>query len=1010
MGIPEIDRRTKEDILRAIAAKAAAYTPEWRYDRENPDLGGALAAVYAELFAQTLKRFNRVPEKNMAAFFDRMNIRLLPALPAEGFVRFGLAGSVETGEEVPAGTPLLADAQSEESGTAVFETADDVFVTPAEPRQIFTVCGAADAIVRCFDGRSETREPFCLFDLRAENLQRHALYLAQEAVLDVTGGAAITVELTPGHQRDLPGEVGRALTDPARAVWEYSCGGSWQSFSACTLEGSRVRLELEERKLPVTAARQEGLEERRWLRLRLLPGARVPDIALRQIRVSAENRGLKATQVNASGADQDIHQFFPFGERLGLFDEVYLGCGEALNKRGAELEMTFNLDFVPVPVDYTPGDVPINWKLVMKKTDFQVDEEYDITVEEVLWEYFNGSGWARLFPDSRESDCFRARRGALGQRRTIRFRCPEDIQPVLVNADTGYFIRARILKINNLYKFKGNYIVPLIEGLRFAYRYPDRGRLPELVLCENNLEPQLLENAFFRGGSAVFTPFSFLKEEQAAVCFGFDAPPSGGPVKLLLMLDEPLRERPGRLRWEYRGQRGWESLNVVDETENFRQTGILTMMSAGEFSRARLWGEDLFWVRAVDEEGRYGNRETPAQLPRIAGMYMNAVRVRNVETQPPERFFIEPQEKNFTCRLLRSRVWRAEVWVNEIETLFPAQMAALEKTDGFRPVRDAAGILREAWVRWEEREDFALSGPGDRHYTLDRGEGVVCFSDGVNGRIPPSGRQETVEVDYVTGGGSAGNVAAGAVNRSSRALGVVGLVENPRPTAGGCDQETFARAVRRGGESLRHGGRAVTASDFEALALESTRNIVRARCYPNRDDQGRRRPGWVTLVAVVKDFSQGRDLFPTVRGQVHSYIVARCGGEAAALEHFHVVQPQFLELCVKVELTVRSFNQVFGVREEVRRRLDAFLDPLTGNFDGNGWDVGHIPNVTQLRNCLSGVRDVRFLRTVTATAWAETGFGRTEADLGELGEHLFALPRSGRHEIRITVEGSADGR
>ena len=313
-------------------------------------------------------------------------------------------------------------------------------------------------------------------------------------------------------------------------------------------------------------------------------------------------------------------------------------------------------------------------------------------------------------------------------------------------------------------------------------------------------------------------------------------------------------------------------------------------------------------------------------------------------------------------------------------------------------------------MRWEEREDFALSGPADRHYTLDRNEGVIRFSDGTSGRIPPAGRQETIEVLYSTGGGAAGNVARSAIDRSSRALGVVGLVENPRPTAGGCDQETFARAVRRGGEALRHGDRAVTAADFESLALESTRNILRARCFPNRDDLGRRRPGWVTVVVVLRDDADSADYFPAVRSQVLSHLASRCGGSLTGLEHLHVVQPHFLELCVKVELSVRSFNQVFAVREEVRRRLDAFLNPLTGNFDQNGWDVGQIPNATQLRNCLSGVRDVRFLRNVTATAYTETGFGRTEAQLEELGEHLFALPRSGRHEIRITVEGSADGR
>ena len=161
---------------------------------------------------------------------------------------------------------------------------------------------------------------------------------------------------------------------------------------------------------------------------------------------------------------------------------------------------------------------------------------------------------------------------------------------------------------------------------------------------------------------------------------------------------------------------------------------------------------------------------------------------------------------------------------------------------------------------------------------------------------------------------------------------------------------------------------------------------------------------YLALVVLLRDYQTGGALLPTVRAQITDYILRRCGGNLAALEHFHVVGPRFLELCVKVELTVADFNQVFVVREEVSRRLDAFLDPLTGNFDGKGWAVGRIPNDTQLRNCLSGVKGVRLLKQVSATAFQETGFGRTEVRLEDPKDKVFALPRSGRHTILITVE------
>ena len=121
------------------------------------------------------------------------------------------------------------------------------------------------------------------------------------------------------------------------------------------------------------------------------------------------------------------------------------------------------------------------------------------------------------------------------------------------------------------------------------------------------------------------------------------------------------------------------------------------------------------------------------------------------------------------------------------------------------------------------------------------------------------------------------------------------------------------------------------------------------------------------------------------------------------MEHCHVVPPQLLELWVKAGLTVGDFNQVFGVRGELHRRLEAFLDPLTGNFDGKGWAVGQIPNDTQLRNCLNGVRGVHFLKGVSAADFMETGSGRVERSPEQLKKQTFARPRSGEHTFMITV-------
>lgn len=987
----ELDRRQTEDLIRQLEEKAGAYVPQWRFDRDNPDLGTALSLIYSELFAQTLKRYNQVPEKNRVAFFSSIGMACLPALPAEGFVTLGLSGPVDTGEEVPAGTPLLADVANEEETTVTFETQDDILVTSAQLESVFTVCGKQDYIGKCYPKDDESTD-FHVFSSEYPNLQTHVMELHHSVVLQVSGGGDVVVELVPNQRKELPYEIRKALNDPTILVWEYVVLDGWRPFARQRQEGNRAILSLDSQ----GPALEIGVEGTCKIRLRLMPDREIPRCSLKTVELRTQNQNLIPDHVYAAGADGDVHEFFPFGEQLGLFAEGYFGCNEALIKAGAEVSMDFHLDFVPIPVEYDQAKNPINWKMVMKKKDFRLDEAFDIAVQEVIWEYFNGKGWGRLLPDNRYAGLFSAGKGALSQRCTLRFTCPADIQPALVGAGLGYYIRARALKVSNLYKFKGNYIAPLVSGTRFSYGYAEGGAVPETGLVENNCHTQMVESGFFRDGQTAITPFALIEEPRPALYFQFSAPPTGGPVKLLFQLAESLKQQPQRLLWQYKTSRSWETLSVVDETESFRQTGVLSIMVGETMAKATLWGVAGYWIRAIDEEGRYFHQGT--QLPHILQIYGNTTRVRNVVTRPREHFFIHPETQNFVCNLQFGDVVDAQVWVDEWNTMTSAQMA-MWKGIGV-PAYDRNGICNGFWIPWQQREDFDCSTAQDRHYILDKNKGILQFSDGIHGRIPAGGKRETIRVDYTTGGGTRGNLPVGAICRGQRAMGYVSQISNPRPTVGGCDQETLGEALNRGGAMLRHGDRAVTASDFQQLALEASRAIVRTKCFANRDGLGKKSAGQVTLVVLLRDYEAGGDLFPSVRATVQRHIASRCGGNLTAMGRLHVVAPRFLELSAKVELQVATFNHVFGVRQEVRQRLDKFLNPLTGNFDGQGWPIGQIPNETQLRNCLSGVANMVYLEHISITAMAEG----MELTLDDLKDTHYGLPTSGDHHIFVHIQ------
>jgi len=148
------------------------------------------------------------------------------------------------------------------------------------------------------------------------------------------------------------------------------------------------------------------------------------------------------------------------------------------------------------------------------------------------------------------------------------------------------------------------------------------------------------------------------------------------------------------------------------------------------------------------------------------------------------------------------------------------------------------------YVTWIEVEDFAGYGPMDPVYTLDHGTGLVTFGDGIHGKIPqwlPGNSNNLTVADQVNimatsyqwGGGSAGNSGANTITTLLAPLQYIQGVTNPLPSYGGADEETVSAAEDRAPMVLRTANRAVTASDFAFLAMQTPgAQIARAQAFP----------------------------------------------------------------------------------------------------------------------------------------------------------------------------------
>ena len=95
-------------IEEEIKKRAKSYTPEWRFDAAQPDIGAAAAKVFARMMERSEKKLSQLPKKNRIAFLNSLGADLLPAVRAEGFVTFGLVNQDVSGAQVEAGTRVIA--------------------------------------------------------------------------------------------------------------------------------------------------------------------------------------------------------------------------------------------------------------------------------------------------------------------------------------------------------------------------------------------------------------------------------------------------------------------------------------------------------------------------------------------------------------------------------------------------------------------------------------------------------------------------------------------------------------------------------------------------------------------------------------------------------------------------------------------------------------------------------------------------------------------------------------
>ncbi len=984
----KVDNRSMEDILAQIKERARSYTPEWRLDASDPDIAAVLALAYADMLAGTLKKLNGTPLKNKIAFFNMTNVTLLPASPSQGYVNFRLSADDVGSTPIEKGAVMTSYASDDV--TMHFETCDDILVSPARIERIFIADDSEDFIGEYEDFMEHK---LALFGFPAVNLQSHLMSIAHPFAFDLRTEGQVELRFFRKSGTLAGNESVKALADPNAADIEYYAGEEegYVHFSEVRESGGDLVL-VKDAKHPAVAADEDGFN----IRVSVKDVSRFENFSFSHIEALPSGKGIIPDLVTDGNVEYDINEFYPFGERFQLFNEVYFGCGEVLGKRGAKVTLSFDMNIVEVPIENQLDDEGINYKWVASKKDFKEAKSYRIAITSVIWEYYNGNGWSRLFPDSSYADLFNIVQGVTASFKSMTFTCPQDMSEAFVGAHQGCCIRARVLKAENLYKTRGWYMSPFIRNISFEYHYESSGcRVTDVLTC-NNIEERRFDPADASGYEG-FVPFRVAGATERTVYFGFTAPPENGPMRILWDVDEdPLSPRPD-LRWRYLTRNGWKPMNIADETDSFTKRGLTVFLDNHGFEREKLFGQELYWVSVSDIESLY--RTKRCGLPMVEHIYFNSVRAVNIDSHNEELFNFTIYSENAEFDLASGNVLDFSLYVNEFAYITETETEELEKQGRIITVKNSGGMNSEIWVKWDEVNTFAMEDHTSRCYILDRSSGRVTFGNGRKGRIPAVSDTANIRVIYTTGGGERTNLEPGSITGLERSYGFVSGVDNAKRFYGGCDGETIFEAMKRGSVMLRTQGKAVTARDLESITFNASRNIRKLRCVCGRNASGARERGSVTLVVLKKEHSE----FSRIRNDIKDYLRDKLPGSIVSDDRLYVTEPTMVRINVRAEVRTNELNGVFELKKSVEQCLADYFASFSGNEGDNVWRLGMVPNELQIRSALLRLKNVIYIRNLYITMYIAGANGLKEIDSDTIGQYSYILPENGEHDITVTV-------
>jgi len=1007
-NLPLIDPRKAADIIQTIKQKAQIYTPEWKYEPDEMDGGAALAELFAQMFGETIDRLNSVSYKYYIEFLNLLEVSSQSINPATGRAVFELTGS-ERSIPVRKGTQMycdITDEQTQNDSRVVFENENDFIATPAKIIGIYSVNPRRDLIEKVDLEQSPAR----FFDPALEhNIQRHRFALACKDVFNLKSPANIVLSLENTILGYLNEEYISRLVDPGFTKWSYFDGNRQFPFDRIFAKDGKLHLikdnnvSLQPQKLE-TGDEETG--EQLWVSCDMQAEGKSDEIIMNRIRAGSASLHKEKQDIHirpqllyANDIMLDPEEGgYCFGKQPMPYDCFYIASEEVFSKRNARVNIEFNMKTVVRQIG-APQDLPqynFNRKYIVEKEEPPVVTPDLAFISRIVWEYWNGLGWTHLRVEG-DLNPFNGQENSF--KKHIFFQCPSDLTSSLQHSLENYWIRARVVEIENPFSLYARLLLPSVESVSLDFDYMEALQPVQWVYTENNCEKTVYAAPDSLPAMRLFQP---LKEKVHAVNFAFDLPPAGYPVNFYFKTEGQSKIKQ-ELSFEYlagdiKGEGVWYELKVNDRTDGLKEDGIISVYAPPDFIKNRIFGQEGYWLRIVDRNLKF--KESTDFCPVVEKIIPNVVEIVQKQTVLKEMFQASIFEVGKEITLANHPVLECHLWVNEIKSISKAEMSLLaeKNPDSVDIQYNSSGYISEFWVKWECSDSLINSRGDNRHYKLNRYTGKITFGDGKKGKVPSPGNNPSIRVDYSFGGGRRGNVPANSIQGLLVGLPYVDRVSNIDMTCGGSDKHDIKTLEYVGPLKLRHRGRAVTAMDYESIVLEHFPEIRDVKCIANYDRLGQQAWGYVTLVVIPYDL-ENRSYSIKLCKKIGQYLSELVSCELLAGGRFSTVPAVIMKLNVTVTVSVEIYEFAAETERQIKENLTDYFNPgLSGK---QRLKIEEIPKITDIYGVLKKIKNVASIQEVILEGRYYDGNVLKVVPLDERFNLRYVVITSGDHTVKI---------